>query len=346
VWVGSPQVLSVDLGRPIPMSFMSRIAQDSRVEEVESYYQAFGSWTKPDGGSDLCIVVGCNLNDGNLGAVSELTPEMRVLLTQPGAIVVDQGELERLGVAGVGDKAEINKRTVQIVGLVKGLTSLAGPYVFCSRETARSLLRSVMPPDHTTYFLVKCKNEQDAPALVEDLKKQYHVSSGQRWRVGPAPTVDENTKKLEPEDMSVFTKAGFSFHSEYHWLRKTKAGIALGYAALLGLLVGMVVTSQTLYAATRASDREYAILLALGIPRWRVSLTVLIQSFWVGIIGIILAYPVVRMLAELVALGGVKVMLEWWLLAGAAVVTMFMAMVSGALALRSVRQIEPMSLLR
>src|SRR6202453_1872802 len=31
VWVGSPKVLSVDLGRPIPQSFLSRIRQDNRV---------------------------------------------------------------------------------------------------------------------------------------------------------------------------------------------------------------------------------------------------------------------------------------------------------------------------
>src|SRR5262245_11786600 len=57
IWVGSPKVLSVDLGRPIPMSFMSRIASDRRVESVEPYYEAFASWTKPDGGSDLSLVI-------------------------------------------------------------------------------------------------------------------------------------------------------------------------------------------------------------------------------------------------------------------------------------------------
>ena len=68
-----------------------------------------------------------------------------------------------------------------------------------------------------------------------------------------------------------------------HWLTKTKAGIALGYAAALGLLVGAVVTSQTLYAATAASLREYAVLRALGIPRWRMAMAVMAQSFWVGV---------------------------------------------------------------
>ena len=46
---------------------------------------------------------------------------------------------------------------------------------------------------------------------------------------------------------------------------------------------------QTLYAATMASAREYATLLALGIPRWRMALTVLAQSFWVGFFGLLVA---------------------------------------------------------
>jgi putative ABC transport system permease protein len=321
IWVGSPQVLSVDLGRPIPLTHMTRIRSDKRVAYTESYIQAFANWTKPDGGSDLCIIIGCDLEDGSMGSVRELTHEMRVLLTQPGAIVVDQDELDRLGVKGMGDKAEINKQTVQIVGLVKGLKSLAGPYVFCSRLTASSLLRTIMPSDHTTYYLVKCKKGENPEQVAADLQADY-------------------------QDMSVFTSADFSVHSRMHWLTKTKAGIAIGYAAILGLLVGMVVTSQTLYAATTASSREFAILLALGIPRWRVSLTVLIQSFWIGVIGVIVAYPTVHGLAALAAVGGVNVLLPPWLLGGAAGVTMVMAMISGLLALRSVRQIEPMTLLR
>src|SRR5262249_60498804 len=85
--------------------------------------------------------------------------------------------------------------------------------------------------------------------------------------------------------LSAFTSASFSLHSRLHWLTKTKAGIALGLAAALGLLVGAVVTSQTLYAATAAQLREYAVLRAMGIPRWRMALTVLAQSFWVGAAG-------------------------------------------------------------
>ena len=114
-----------------------------------------------------------------------------------------------------------------------------------------------------------------------------------------------------------------------HWLTKTKAGIALGYAAALGLLVGAVVTYQTLSAATKASLREYAVLRALGIPRWRMALAVMSQSFWVGVIGVGLSLPAVYGLAFIADRLGLHVDLPWWLLLSAAGVTLVMALLVG-----------------
>ena len=65
----------------------------------------------------------------------------------------------------------------------------------------------------------------------------------------------------------------------------------MGFTALLSLLVGLAITSQTLYAATVASLREYAVLRALGIPRRRMAGLVMAQSLWVGLAGIALALP-------------------------------------------------------
>src|SRR5260370_20087816 len=113
--------------------------------------------------------------------------------------------------------------------------------------------------------------------------------------------------------MSAFTRDEFSYRSRMHWLTKTKAGIALGLAAALGLGVGAVVTSQTLYAATAASLKEYAVLRALGIPRWRMALSVLAQSFWICVSGIALAVPAIFGLAHLGTAVGAKVQLPWWL---------------------------------
>jgi putative ABC transport system permease protein len=320
VWIGSPEVLSVDLGRPIPESFVGRLSGHPEVGPAEVFIEAFASWVKPGGGSELCVIVGSRLEPDALGAVTELTPDLRDRLTEPGAIVIDEAELGRLGVA-VGDTAKINNQAVRVVGLVHGLKSLAGPYVFCSVGTARRIMPQPNSFDLTVYLLARCKNPADAESVVRQLRGY--------------------------DDMSAFTSPEFSFRSRLHWLTKTRAGGALGYAALLGLLVGAVVTSQTLYAATMASMREYAILLALGIPRWRLALTVVAQAFWVGVAGVILAYPTVLGLAAVVErFGGIPVKLPAELLAAAGGITLLMAVLSGLLALRSLRHIEPVNLLR
>jgi putative ABC transport system permease protein len=320
VWVGHPEVLSVDLGRPIPERWVSRLAMQPEVERTEMYLQGFAYWGKPKGGSELCIVIGSRLEDDALGAVRGLAPELRAKLTEPGAIVVDEGELGRLGVTGVGDAAEVSGRRVRLVGLVHGFKSLAGPYIFCSIRTGRMLLRMLPEHEQTTYLLARCHDPSAAATVVERLHAY--------------------------PDIAAFTSAEFSLRSRLHWLIKTKAGIAMGCSALLGLLVGAVVTSQTLYAATAASLREYAVLRALGVPRWRMAAMVLAQSFWVGLSGVGLALPVTLLLAEGSDYLGAKVLLPLPLLATAAAVTMAMALLSGLAALRSLRLVEPAVLLR
>ena len=87
-------------------------------------------------------------------------------------------------------------------------------------------------------------------------------------------------------------------------------------------------------------------LQALGIPRWRMALTVLAQSFWVGILGIAVAVPVVLLLTQGAEMVNAPLQLPSWLLALAVGVTMTMAMASGLAALRSLRLVEPATLLR
>ncbi len=333
IWIGSQKVLSVDIGQAISESRMTaRIGSMPGVVKVEPYIQRFGTWEKPNGGSDLCILIGCRLGDDSIGPVRALDAKMRDDLTEEGAVVVDESELDRLDVSDAAEllkegkraMAKINGKPVRVVGLVSGMKSIAGPYVFCSLYTARNLAR--MGPDQTVYMLAKCDNEQDAEAVVKVMKEEY--------------------SNREDGDMSIFSKQEFSRRSRMHWLTKTKAGIALGYAALLGLIVGAVVTSQTLYAATMASMREYAILLALGIPRWRLRWTVVTQAFWIGVFGVIVSVPVTLLMAELASQLGVKPQLSPELMGAAAAVTLVMSVISGAIALRSLKQIEPVNLLR
>jgi putative ABC transport system permease protein len=340
LWVGHPEVPSVDLGRPIPASWQSYLAVPE-VERCEIYMQGFAYWDKPTGGVELCMVIGSRMDKDALGAVGFLTPEMRAQLSEPGAIILDESEFSRLGVTKIGDYAEVTGKRVRIVNTTRGIKSLAGPYIFCNVETARGLLR--LSEDQTMFILARCRSKADAAVVAKRLEE---YRSSPPTSISTLPGSAANHEGGLPPKMSAFTSEAFSLRSRIHWLTKTKAGIALGCAAALGLLVGAVVTSQTLYAATAASLKEYAVLRAMGIPRWRMAATVLAQSFWVGVAGVALALPTVYALARIGDELGTKVLLPWELLALAVSVTMVMAMLSGLAALRSLRLIEPVALLR
>src|ERR1043166_5650692 len=51
VWIGARDVLSVDLGRPVPERFLSVVASQPEVEHVEVYMQGFTYWPHPGGGA-------------------------------------------------------------------------------------------------------------------------------------------------------------------------------------------------------------------------------------------------------------------------------------------------------
>ncbi|MFN4258624.1 MAG: ABC transporter permease [Gemmataceae bacterium] len=316
IWVGYPHVPSVDQGRPIPDAWGARIAQFPSVTRLEPTHHGFANWNYRDPNDprnnkvDVGMIVGSRLDEGALGAVQQLTPEMRLLLSEPFTIVVDRSELDRLGLrrGGIGEYAEVNGYRVRVVGLVDGLKGLGAPYLFCSLDTARILMQ--YREDTTTYWLAQCRTPQEAEYVVQQLNQYPHLAA--------------------------FTRNRFSWRSRWHWLVVTKAGVALGMAALLGLIVGSVVTSQTLYAATAASIREFATMRALGIPRPKLRGMVLAVSFWVGIFGVGLALPLIFLVATTAnTYLGTRIELSWWLLLGTAIVTMTMALISGLASLRS-----------
>ena len=242
IWVGHPEIPSIDLGRPIPEDWKSYVwceAGCRALRDLPRRVQQLGQTdrrqrTGPGHRHPLA-------EPDPLGAIDLLTPEHRVLLSEPGAVVVDVGEFGRLGITKVGDTAEVNGHEVRVVGTVNESPQSGRSVSVLFRRYGPVACCPAMA-DQTTFILARCYNKEDAPEIVARLKEKY------------------------PAKISAFTSEAFSLHSRMHWLTKTRAGIALGLAACLGLLVGAVVTSQTLYAATAASMKEYAVLRALGIP--------------------------------------------------------------------------------
>src|SRR5262245_47714231 len=113
VWVGYPGVQSVDLGRPIPERWQSRLSAQPEVERVETYVIAFSLWTRTSQSTpatpEVCTVIGTRLDPHSLGAVEVLRndPELLTALQEPMTVAVDRSELGRLGISGVPARVDI-----------------------------------------------------------------------------------------------------------------------------------------------------------------------------------------------------------------------------------------------
>jgi putative ABC transport system permease protein len=318
VWITYPQAKSIDLGRAFPNYWRDRVLASPEVARDDQYIQGMGVWKTEDELTELTIVAGLTLAEYSLGPVKPLTPDLRSALREPGTIVIDKGDAHRLNIDRVGQTGLINNHPVRVVGFMEGMGSLTGPYSMCSLATARTLLG--LRDDQTTFLLAKCRPAADVGAVVDRLNEF------------PKFTAHEASQ--------------FALQSKVHWLTKTKAGAAVTFIALLGLLVGAVVTSQTLYAATAASSRELAVLIALGIARNRIQSFILMQSFCVGILGLLIGIPGSLLFGTLARSVGTNADLAWWILGSTAAVTLLMALASGFFAMRSLRHAEPTSLLR
>lgn len=324
IWAMTADAYSLQQTYPIPDSWLLRLAREPEIVRAEPYLVGEAAWHKPSQGStELCFVIGMRLDDDSVGAIRELGPELRARLTEPGTIVVDNWELPNLGLRrGTGEIAEINGQRVRIAGTLNGFEGHNFIYVFCSMQTARQLVpRLRQTPNDIHCVLARCRDPRDVPKVVQRLRQQY-------------------------PDMGVYSRDEFARRARIYWLSRSRGGMVMVCTIILALLVGLMVTSQTLYAAVLASLKEYAVLEALGIPRWRVMSMVLSQSFWIGAGGLALALPLVWVLSWATLAIRTRVLLENEILVGTAVLTLAIALLSGASALRPLRRIEPAELLR
>jgi putative ABC transport system permease protein len=251
------------------------------------------------------------------------TPQLRAALAEPGAVVIDAWEFATFGLKGSSYEAgEINGQAVRLVGTLHGFHGFAFVYVFCSQETLKMLSPQIAEnPDLTNCLIAHCRDPRDVNSVVARLRRDY-------------------------PDMGAYSSDELSLKVQKYWLFRSRGGMVLIGTVVLALLVGLAVTSETLYAAVLAQTKEIAVLEALGIPRSHVARLVLAQSIWLGIGGIVASLPCMVALAWIALALQTNVVLSAPILTLTFALTLGIAILSGLSSLRPLRNIEPAKLLR
>jgi len=228
------------------------------VESVEELVVNFANWHKPKGGITAVLLIGSDHMNGSLKPWNIVEGSINDLRA-PSSIAVDDTYFADLGVTKIGDVAEINDTRVKVAAVTHGIRSFTTlPYIFTSLARARALTGATV--NQATYVLVRLAPGADVEKVRADL-----------------------TVRLK--DREVMEQAEFRQRSVDYWMFQTGAGASLISGALLGLIVGIVIVAQTLYASTKDHLPEFATLRALGASAGYINKVILIQALLSAVIG-------------------------------------------------------------
>lgn len=289
------------------------------VNSVQSLVVRFAEWKRPDGGTESVIVVGIDPDQPAVepwNFVAGSTDDLRVA----NGIIIDELYARKLGISHLGETVEVMNKRARVVGITSQIrTFTQSPYVFSSLKNAKLL--SDLGDDRTTYLLVRAELGSNRAQVLNALQTAL-------------PSSD------------VWTSWGFSWQTRFYWLVTTGAGAALLIAAVLGLVVGLVIVSQTLYSATVERMQDYATIRAMGANNRFLQLIVLRQSLLSGAFGFAIGAVAAIVVAWFARGGSAAMAVSAPLVLSLAVVTLGMCVGASLISIRKVLNVDAASVFR
>lgn len=246
-------------------------------------------------------------------------------LEEPGTVVLETKARTNLGLR-IGDEMEFNGKRAKLIGFTdeyKGVKLFGSEFLIgvCSQMTAAQISDGHLREDGGSLQL-KLKD----PARLEQVRKELSQMYPGKFRLWTLDELFQSTL--------------------YDQIVKSKKDWQLLFSALIAVLIGMVITSQSLRGAILASVRDYAAIRALGVSRRSLGWVVLEQGLWVGVAGLAIGVALTCAVSAATAAIGIPFHVPWWIYLFTVPMVMFTAFCSGLVALRVLYRTQPAELLR
>jgi putative ABC transport system permease protein len=250
----------------------------------------------------------------------DYSQELVDALRQPYTVAVDETALKPLGVK-LGDKALYNGQTVTVVAVTRGYPNMMQPTIVMSRDTLRMLGQADTGPQ-VGPLMVKLRD----PARAKIVAAQLNTMGNGQWHAWTRQELaDANAAGMFEEGIII---------------------IILGGCVVLGVIIGVTITWQTLRGAIMANIKEFASLRALGVGMGSLRRIVMELSFWVGCVGVIGAIFLTWLVSLLASANAVIIALPLVVLIIVGGGLIVIAMLSGLLSLGILKNSQPADLLR
>jgi putative ABC transport system permease protein len=319
LWVMSSRVPYIEVGVPFSERKLSTVLATPGVAYATKYIARFSQWQRRDGRQESVQIVGFD-PDQALGGPWNVVAGRVADLKMDDNVFIDELYKEKLGVERIGDVFEIRGHRARVAGLTRGIRSFTtSPYVFTSFKNAQNY--ATVADDQTIFILVTAAAGSSIATVAERLRSQI-------------------------KDVDVVTNARFSTMTRVYWMFTTGAGVAVLLAAVLGLVVGVVVVAQTIYATTMDHLREYGTLKAMGATNRYLYRVIIQQAAISAVTGYALAMVVSWFVVRGSARGGAAILLPWPVAVGMLGVTIVMCTVAALVSINKVTRLDPASVFK
>jgi len=257
---------------------------------------------------------------GYVTVPTDYSDELVETLRQPYAVAIDETAKGRLGVE-LGDKAIYNGKTITIAAITTGYPNMMQATLVMSRDTLRMLGEADTGP-RVAPLMVKIAD----PARAEIVAAQLNQLGEGKFRA--------------------WTRTELSAANESAMFKEQFIAIILIFAVIMGAIIGIAITWQTLRGAIMANIKEFASLRALGVSMGSLRLIVMELSFWVGIVGILASGVLTWLVSLLAAAGGLPMAFPITIVSAIAGFLLLIAMLSGFMSMGVLKNSQPADLLR
>jgi putative ABC transport system permease protein len=238
LWITPRNTPNVDFANSFPETYVQRVRSVPQVERADNLIVFYMFMTLPSGARETTEVYAMEhfktwrfpwrVSEGDLDD-----------LKRGDYLFMDNSATRRFSPFSVGDYREVVNRRLKIVGRTRDAISFTTtPLIFLDYHLAQRLDPQMLE-GRTSYIVVKLQPGADVESARKEIRRRLPFND-------------------------VYTVAEWAKRSEHYWVESTGLGLNMYLTVFLGVLVGVVVVTQTLYTSTMEHVQEYGTVKAIG----------------------------------------------------------------------------------
>jgi putative ABC transport system permease protein len=263
----SPKTDYLIAAKDFPRSRLYQAQGVAGVSGVSPVYSQLGSWRNPADRSSARRIFVVAFDPSDPGFARILNPQARAQITIPDQVIFDRlgrkeyGPVADMLQSGKSVRTEVNDREIFVTDLYGIGTSfgLDGGIITSDLNFLR--------------MFPKQKKSSITMGLI-------HLDAGQ-----DAEQVRERIIAAIPGDVLVLTPETFKAMEVEHWNSTTPIGYIFAFGAIIGVVVGLIIVYQILFADVQDHIKEYATLQAMGYSPGYLRNVVLQEAVILAVLG-------------------------------------------------------------